>query len=259
VPSRQPRRLRRQHWHSLPQAREAAEISGQPEQIKDRLVRFPGVWPPASGEAVVPPRVREFAQLDHRRRGTGPSTGEPPLNLLFRPEEIHGASAKDNVVPPLRRGHEKVEEQARVVRKLIVHGNGASSHDALVGGLQEANDLTLEQRVAGRDSVVAHAADRAPGPRHEGRQVEFVTCAIVSAAVEYEHRHGGSLQNLFRYGACSLADAGQSQGICMRIELARQAEPFQFGILVPAAFGEAPRKIRPAFRNLPGGRSPLAA
>jgi hypothetical protein len=43
--------------------------------------------------------------------------------VLSRPEEVHRASSKDNVIPPSGCGDEAVEEQAFLIRTVIPHGN----------------------------------------------------------------------------------------------------------------------------------------
>ena len=37
--------------------------------------------------------------------------GQPALDVLFRPEEIHGASGEADIAPPARRRNQAVEEQ----------------------------------------------------------------------------------------------------------------------------------------------------
>jgi hypothetical protein len=104
-------------------ARKAPEIPGQPEPIEDRLIAVPRMWPPVREEAIFVPGMRQFAQPLHRDRGAGLAPGEPARDVLSRPEEIHGASGEDNVIPPVGRGDQAVKEQIFVIGPLIAHRN----------------------------------------------------------------------------------------------------------------------------------------
>lgn len=104
-------------------ARKAPEIPGEPEPIEDRLVAVPGVRPPVRGEAIFIPGMRKFAQPLHWDRRARLAAGEPALDVLSRPEEIHGASSEDNVIPPAGRGDQAVKEEAFVIGPLIAHRN----------------------------------------------------------------------------------------------------------------------------------------
>ena len=57
----------------------------------------------------------EVAELRHGQGGAVPASGDPPLDVLFRPEEVHGASREDDVVPPLHSGDEAMEHERGVV------------------------------------------------------------------------------------------------------------------------------------------------
>src|SRR5207248_7780426 len=100
---------------------ELPELTGEAEPVEDRLVLLACVRAPVGRETVVPPRVREVAQRRDRDRGAGLAAGEPALDVLFRPEEVHPASGEDDVVPPVRGGDKAVEEEALVARPLAPH------------------------------------------------------------------------------------------------------------------------------------------
>lgn len=104
-------------------ARKAPEIPGEPEPIEDRLIALRRVRPPVRGEAIFVPGMRQFAQPLNRDRLAGLAPGEPARDVLSRPEEIHGASSEDNVIPPAGRGDQAVKEQAFVIGSLIAHRN----------------------------------------------------------------------------------------------------------------------------------------
>src|SRR4030095_691834 len=84
--------------------------------IEDRLVLLERVRTPVGSEAVTPPFLSERRELGHGNRRARRPAGEPALDVLFRPEEVHRASGEDDVVPPLRGRHEAVEDEAVVVR-----------------------------------------------------------------------------------------------------------------------------------------------
>ncbi len=75
------------------------------------LLTPPG--PPVGREPVPPPRVGEVAKLgraDDLATFVAPQL-EPPIHVLFRPEEVHRASGEDDVVPPVRGRDEAVEHE----------------------------------------------------------------------------------------------------------------------------------------------------
>jgi len=74
--------------------RKAPEACGEPDPVEDRLVAVRGMRPPVRGEAIVPPGMRQFAQLPHGDRRAGLAPAKPAAYVLFRPEEIHRASSK---------------------------------------------------------------------------------------------------------------------------------------------------------------------
>ncbi len=79
---------------------ELPELISQAETVEDGLVLFPVTRPPFGGDAITPPCVGEFAQHGHGDGLPGSTPAEPPTNMLFRPEEIHGASGERDLVPP---------------------------------------------------------------------------------------------------------------------------------------------------------------
>jgi hypothetical protein len=93
------------------------------QPAKDRLIAVPRVRPPVRGQAIFVPGMRQFAQPPHRDRGAGLAPGEPARDVLSRPEEIHGASSNDNVIPPAGRGDQAGKEQAFAIGSLIAHRN----------------------------------------------------------------------------------------------------------------------------------------
>ena len=70
---------------------------------------------PVGSQAVAPPFLRELGELRDGNRPARRATGEPALDVILRPEEVHRASGEDDVVPPARGGDEAVEDEALVV------------------------------------------------------------------------------------------------------------------------------------------------
>jgi hypothetical protein len=88
----------------------------------------------------MPPRVRQFGELRHCDPGSGRTTREQAIDVLLRPEEVHRASRKDDVFPPVRGGNEAVEHEALVVRTFAAH----LDHDR-VGAVRAARlDATVD-------------------------------------------------------------------------------------------------------------------
>ena len=75
--------------------------------------------PPVGWQPVAPPCVSELAQLDHGQGCAGFPSTEPAINVHFRPEEVHGASGEDDVVPPMGGWNEAVEEEALVAGSFV--------------------------------------------------------------------------------------------------------------------------------------------
>src|SRR5437016_10647754 len=102
-------------------ARERPEVAGEAKALEDGHVLLTRARNPVGRKTVVPPGVRELRKLRHRDGRAGRPTAEPAGDVLLRPEEIHRASGEDDVVPPVRRGDEAVEEERLVVRALVAH------------------------------------------------------------------------------------------------------------------------------------------
>ena len=100
---------------------EAPEIACQFELIKGRLVLFASVGLPAGRQPVAPPGVRQLTQLRHADRGSRFAPAEPPFDVLFRPEEIHRASRKDDVIPPTPGRNQTMKHQAHVIDLLVAN------------------------------------------------------------------------------------------------------------------------------------------
>src|SRR5262245_32864437 len=92
--------------------RNSPEIAAEPDAVEDRSVLLACVGLPPRVEAVVPPRFREMGELPDRDRCPLRPAPEPAVDVLFRPEEVHRASGVDDVVPPVSRGDEAVEDEA---------------------------------------------------------------------------------------------------------------------------------------------------
>ena len=107
---------------------------GEPEPIEDRLAAVAGPRPPVWGESVFVPGTRQFAQHLHGDRRAGFAPGEPALDVVFRPEEIHGASSEANVIPPAGRRdqrsgvHHRVADRAPSIRS----DSPQSGHDVSI-------------------------------------------------------------------------------------------------------------------------------
>ena len=94
---------------------EPPERTDQPEVVEDRLVLLSRVRPPIGRQPVMPPRCSQLGELRDRDDGASLASGEPPIDMAFRPEEQHRASRVADVVPPLRGRHEDVEHGAGVI------------------------------------------------------------------------------------------------------------------------------------------------
>src|SRR5919197_1726527 len=185
------------------------EPAGQVEPVEDRLILLASVRTPVRCEAVVPPSVREFAQLGHGDGRAGLACAEPMLDALFRPEEVHRASGEDDVVPPAGGGDEAVEEQALVVWAAAVHFDRDGLAAVRARGLDPA--VRLERRadsegVPGavsvppaatrhREAAAARVADdhegrrRPPEPAQRGVSgVERVPQRAALAGLDLVHR-----------------------------------------------------------------------
>ena len=66
----------------------------------------------------------------------GSAPGEPVRDVLSRPEEIHGGSSEDDVIPPAGRGDQAMKEQACVIgwltRTAIRSDSPQSGHDVSI-------------------------------------------------------------------------------------------------------------------------------
>jgi hypothetical protein len=124
-------RLVRSRW-ICGQSREAPEVSCEPELVENCLVVLARVRLPVGRESIVPPGVGEFVQLRDRERCSRLARSKPPLDVLFRPEEVHRASGEDDVVPPVRSRNQAMEQQAFVVDPLVAEfqGNGFTTFGA---------------------------------------------------------------------------------------------------------------------------------
>src|SRR5262249_42201853 len=87
------------------------ERPDQAEPGEDRLVLVAAAWPPVRVQPCIPPGVCQVAQGLRRDRRARRPGAEPTRDVLLRPEEVHRASREDDVVPPVRRGDDAVEEQ----------------------------------------------------------------------------------------------------------------------------------------------------
>ena len=111
VSSRRSAVMRERH---LP-LRQRPERAEQAEVIEYRLVFVAASWSPVCVEACVPPGVCEVAKGLRWDGRTGFAGAEPPSDVFFRPEEIHGASGEHDVVPPVRGRDEAVKQEVRTI------------------------------------------------------------------------------------------------------------------------------------------------
>src|SRR5438094_8898678 len=98
---------------------ELPEVADEAEALEDRHVLLARVRLPAGREAVVPPRERELGELRDGDRGARLARAEPAGDVLFRPEEVHRRSGEDDVVPPVPRRDEDLEEERLVARVTV--------------------------------------------------------------------------------------------------------------------------------------------
>jgi hypothetical protein len=145
TPSAMLRRARRSGYEPGPagvhRRSQTPEIPDEPEAIQDRLVLISRVRTPLRRQPVDPPRVGELAERRHRDRCPPGASSEPSIDVLLRPEEIHGASGEDDVVPPAAGGHEAVEEQALFVQALVPNLEGDRLTAVGAGGLDATVDV----------------------------------------------------------------------------------------------------------------------
>src|SRR5207237_6474830 len=130
--------------------RQAPELARQFEPLENRRVLLARVGLPVRRDAVAPPRVRELAQLRDRDRGARRAASEPAGDVLLRPEEVHRASGEDDVVPPVRRGDEAMEEQRVVVGLLVADVDG---HRLAAVGARRLDPAVDVQRGADAERV----------------------------------------------------------------------------------------------------------
>ena len=96
--------------------------------------------------------------LAHGDRCARLATGEPAGDVLFRPEEIHLASGEADVVPPVRRRDEAMEERVSCSRA------ARSQTSKLIGSPQSGQVLSTRPSVrsAARMPIASHAQLRVP-------------------------------------------------------------------------------------------------
>ena len=87
------------------------EVADQPQYVEHCLVLLAGTRLPVRIQAARPPSRREFCQLRDRDGDSARATSEPAVDVGFRPEDEHGASGESNVVPPLARWDQDVEDR----------------------------------------------------------------------------------------------------------------------------------------------------
>jgi hypothetical protein len=82
------------------------------EDLPDLVAHGP---PGLGGEAVRVPGDRQLPELIEADQGTlfQVARAAPAIDVLFRPEEEHGASGVGEVVPPVSRGHREVRDAGR--------------------------------------------------------------------------------------------------------------------------------------------------
>ena len=100
---------------SRTRSRESPKRSRESDSIEDPLVLFAGVRTPIGREPIVPPGVGQLAQSQHGDSRSWSAITKPSGNVLFRPEEIHVASSKNDVFPP-----RACRDQAMEAHRLIV-------------------------------------------------------------------------------------------------------------------------------------------
>src|SRR5215469_6876253 len=95
----------------------------------------------------------------------------------------------------------------------------------LPGGLEEADELALEQRIAGCAGVITLTGHRASGTQHEWRQVELVGCSeMLVVRLRHEgpqvscHARSGLLSP--RWNAAAASRNSTSSGRAIRSPLA---------------------------------------
>jgi len=68
---------------------------------------------PASVEPLTMPRLRQRPQLLRREHRAAIQSAHlaPPVHMLFRPEDKHRASSKDDVLPPARGRHGEMHDR----------------------------------------------------------------------------------------------------------------------------------------------------
>lgn len=92
--------------------------------VADRLVFVAAARAPARLESRVPLGVCKIAKRLHGDRRARLSDAKPSCDVLLRPEEIHRTSDEDDVVPPVCRRDQAMEQQLASVDDLSEHVGG---------------------------------------------------------------------------------------------------------------------------------------
>ena len=103
--------------------RQAPEVADQAQPVEYCLVLVSRVRPPVAIKPIRVPRKAELHDIEDWNGHSWLASSEPSRNVLFRPEEIHRCSREDDVVPPLARRDQAVEQQACVIRSPVLHFN----------------------------------------------------------------------------------------------------------------------------------------
>ena len=139
--------------------------------FEDGLILIPGVRPPVGIQAVAPPGLGQLAELGQRSVAPARRPSSHRVNVLLRPEEIHGGSGEDDVVLPTSGGHEAVEHQGLVARPPIAD----LDFDAFTAVRARGVDPPVKVRhgtdaegIPGTVGVPLSAGDMPPMRSHDG-------------------------------------------------------------------------------------------
>src|SRR3989442_11425608 len=114
------------------------EGTGETHVCQKRLGFLQRVPPPLRLDLVLIPPVRESPALFRGERGSGLQvTGlAPTINVLFRPEEEHGASGESYVVPPVVRRNGEMDDSF-AVHKFATSNFESQSLAAIAAGCSD--------------------------------------------------------------------------------------------------------------------------
>ena len=130
-----------EEWESV----ELPEVAGEVQLLEQGMGFVYSAPAPRGIAAILIPLAGQGPAGGRRKSGAAREipTAAPAVNVLFRPEEEHGLSIKDDVVPPSARGESKVDD-AIASRQAVANRQGHGVTAATAGG--EHASVGVERR-----------------------------------------------------------------------------------------------------------------